>query len=136
MRRPKVQAIRALRALAAWIALVLVGAQLSSIGHHVLVAHYLCSEHGTLHHGEAPEARAGARADVESAAPAPDADHGTHDDCTAPVRTPAEAVIAEPPVTQLEASRAAVDLATEAPAQAHAAIALLSLAPKQGPPRA
>ncbi|MCK6536531.1 MAG: hypothetical protein L6Q84_26470 [Polyangiaceae bacterium] len=136
MRRPRVQAIRALRALAAWIALVLVGAQLSSIGHHVLVAHYLCSEHGTLHHGEAPEARASARANVESAAPAPDADHGAHDDCTAPVRTPAEAVIAEPPVTQLEASRAAVELSPVALAQAHAALPLLSLAPKQGPPRA
>ncbi len=136
MRRPPIRAIRALRALAAWVAVVLVAAQLGNIGHHVLVAHYLCAEHGTLHHGSAPEARSADCFDGETAAPASEGDHGSHDDCATPVRTPPEALTAASPTVHVAESVAVIDIAPGTETSAHTSIALLALAPKQGPPRA
>lgn len=132
-RSPPSSLVRALRAVAAVVSLVLVGAQLASIGHHVLVAHYLCASHGTLHHGAAPEAGSTER-EREAALPAEAEDHGSHDECSFPARTPAEMLLAS------GAELAAVGAGPESvldstPAlRAHASIPLLALAPKLSPP--
>lgn len=128
--------VKALRAVAALVALLLVGAQLTSIGHHVLVAHYLCAEHGTLHHGDAPEARSVERAAGQAAAPADDGNHGIHDDCVFPARTPAELAFLGD--DQLSAVAPSPELWLAAPVCTgqHTSIPLLALAPKLSPPRA
>jgi hypothetical protein len=135
MRRAPTTAARAIRAIAGTVALLLIGAQLSSVGHHVLVAHYLCAAHGTLHHGDEPEIRGGERWQGEAVAPSSDGDHGAHDDCTFPVRTLPEAVTAAATgVIATTPLDAVTDFAT-AERFAHGSIPLLALAPKQGPPR-
>lgn len=137
MRRlPGARLVRSLRAFAALVALVLVGAQLTSIGHHVLVAHYLCAKHGTLHHGQAPELRSTERMSAETATPEENGDHGSHDDCYFPARTPAElAEIARWTLVATAPESSAALLAPDA-ALPHDAIPLLALAPKLSPPRA
>lgn len=112
---------------------VLLLAQLASIGHHVLVAHYLCAQHGTLHHGT-PEL---ARPDTGDASPVdaatqPSRNEHHHEDCHWFSRT-AEAVLetAALRVQALEAE-SAIESSVRA-ADAVAALAILCLAPKQSP---
>lgn len=137
MRRlPGARLVRSLRAFAALVALVLVGAQLTSIGHHVLVAHYLCAKHGTLHHGRAPELRPVERLSAETATPEESGDHGSHDDCCFPARTPAELAELAPWTLVATAPERSVTLLAPDRALAHEAIPVLSLAPKLSPPRA
>lgn len=129
--------VRVLRVAGALSVLALLLAQLAVVGHYALVAHYLCAEHGTLHHGAAatrhvaagsPRDRALTRAIV--------AEHGTHDDCAFPARdrealrvptsvdvcavSPAEQGLAPPPAKTAPAS----------------SVPILSRAPKQSPPLA
>jgi len=137
LRRPsnRLRIVGALRNLAALVALVLVGAQLTSIGHHVLVAHYLCAEHGSLHHGDAPQTRERERLSGETAVPASTEGHGVHDDCVFPARTPAEAVELGARTDVVPRAREAVDVVAIAPRAAEPGIPLLALAPKLSPPR-
>ncbi|MFO0568139.1 MAG: hypothetical protein U0263_20935 [Polyangiaceae bacterium] len=125
--------VRALRALAGVIALFLISGQLLSIGHHALVAHYLCAEHGTVHHGRAPELRAVAHGKHETARPVAASEHGSHDDCAFPSREPEQRPVAES--TRVVGEFAVASLVFEpADVAAHASVPLLSLAPKLSPP--
>jgi hypothetical protein len=128
--------IRTLRAFAAAVALVLVGGQLASVGHHVLVAHYLCATHQTLHHGEAAEHAAAAHAGTELAVPADAEDHGSHDDCSFPARPPAESLATTGAPTIAPADVSFVAGSSSTVPLAHDAIPLLSQAPKLSPPKA
>lgn len=134
-RQPRTSRCLALsRLLASVLALALMGAQLASIGHHVLVAHYLCSVHGTLHHGTAPAVAIAAAGDTPTVTSSAELDHGTHDDCAFPIRTPDQ--LAElPELAALGAQETPADARVVlAPARAHVSISLLALAPKLSPP--
>lgn len=135
MRRAPTSLARAIRAFAGWVALLLVGAQLSSAGHHVLVAHYLCATHGSLHHGDASELREAERWQTEAVAPVSDGDHGSHDDCTFPVRTPPDAVTAPASTVAASPPLGVAAGSTTGERSARESIPRLALAPKQGPPR-
>lgn len=128
-------ALRALGLLGVLTAVALIAGQLASVGHYVFVAHYLCSEHATLHHGHAPSVEASAKpAAPKSVRAVGEADHGTHDTCSFPARerealrapacgsTFADAALGQAP--GLVAEHAAV----------MPAVPLLSQAPKQSPP--
>jgi hypothetical protein len=107
--------------------------QLASVGHYVLVAHYLCAEHGSVHHGT-PELSASSDegASPVDAATQPTRDEHHHDDCHWMSRT-SDAVI-ETSTLRVEVveTQSAISVSVRA-ADAVAALAILSVAPKQSP---
>lgn len=123
-----------LKALFAALAVsLLLLSQLASVGHYVLVAHYMCAEHGSVHHGT-PEARASSDdgASPVDAATQPTRDEHHHDDCHWMSRT-AEAVVETTTLRlQVVETQSRISVSVRA-ADAVAALAILSLAPKQSP---
>jgi len=135
-RRPSLspRARSALSALSALTVLALVLGQLVSTGHHVLVAHYVCVQHGSLHHGEPSSSiRAPSVSDTSVSAGAANA-HGGHDDCSFPARE--REAISEPRAVATSASDGAnARLGSWIfDASAKPSLSLLSQAPKQSPP--
>jgi hypothetical protein len=110
--------------------------QVATIGHYVLVAHYACAEHGTIHEGRASDAvrEVSTHTRGPGVTAVPKAEHGSHDDCAFPARShdlggaPAAAVgvLVELDTTVL-APRADIERESRP-------IALVFLAPKQSPP--
>jgi hypothetical protein len=117
---------------ALWVSLLLLS-QLASAGHYVLVAHHMCDEHGSVHHGT-PELVAssdeGASPIDAATQPTPDEHH--HDDCHWMSRT-ADAVLETAALrVQVVETQSRISVSVRA-ADAVAALAILSLAPKQSP---
>jgi len=127
--------IRAIQGLSALTVLALLLGQLAAVGHYVLVAHYFCAQHGTMHHGRAPSHSVLAphqrRASVSRAAIAA---HDAHDECAFPAR---HRDATEPPMTAarpvLHSTPPPIWIASTTSSIAPA-ISLLSQAPKQSPP--
>lgn len=135
-RRPSLspRARSVLGALTSLTVLALVLGQLASAGHHALVAHYVCVQHGSLHHGEPSSAiRAPSVTETSVSAGAANA-HGQHDDCSFPAREreaisePHALTTAAPDGTNARLGSRIFD------ASAKPSLSLLSQAPKQSPP--
>ena len=136
-RRASLRALRALGVLGMATAALLIAGQLAAVGHYVFVAHYLCSEHATMHHGHGP------RLAPEASAPGPssvraviETEHGVHDTCAFPAR---ERQALETPAAGSAPTPAALGRAATAIARHDAVlppVPLLSQAPKQSPPDA
>lgn len=118
--------------LAVAVALLLLS-QLAGVGHHVLVAHYMCAEHGSVHHG-APEVATQSNHSQSpvDAATQPTRDEHHHDDChwfSRITEATLESTALRVRVVD-ETQAITIDLRA---ADAVAALAILSLAPKQSP---
>lgn len=126
---------RAVQAFGVLVVFTLVLGQLAVIGHYALVAHYFCAEHGTLHHGRAPELVARARhATPQSVSALPRDDHGSHDNCSFPARRSTSLVDPRPAELVSPASEAEAALTSVTEAEPASSIPLYALAPKQSPP--
>lgn len=118
-------------------AALLIAGQLAAVGHYVFVAHYLCSEHATMHHGHGPRLeRKASTPGPSSVSAVTETEHGVHDTCAFPAR---ERQALETPVAGSKVAPVAPGRAATAIARHDAvppAVPLLSQAPKQSPPDA
>ena len=107
--------------------------QLAGVGHYVLVAHYMCVEHGSVHHGS-PElaTQSDEGASPVDAATQPTRDDHHHDDCHWFARADEATLESNALRVQVVETQAAITISVRA-ADAVAALAILSFAPKQSP---
>jgi hypothetical protein len=115
-------------------ALVVIATHVAGVGHYVLVAHYFCAEHGTLHEG-APEAAPEASSDSRDAASIDTRDEHAHDECNYFSRgnDVATSVSGAPSIVL---SDEAPPRLVAASTDARVTLEILGFAPKQSPPLA
>jgi hypothetical protein len=116
-------------------ALALLGSQVLSTLHYVVVPHHLCATHGVLEDGSASVNAAGSEHDgPEDAVTAEESDQDLHDACSVATRTENGALLERPSVESIRLNGAFVAQASTGTLLARDRAALLSSAPKTSPP--
>ena len=129
-----------LRALAAFVAVLLTASSLGQIAHFWLVPHAVCTEHGELlelsadaDHAGQPHAEMASAADEEAAAVSAD-DAGSHDHCEILARGQRQLALPAPSLVALVPAAASSSLALVEASATSRPLATLSVAPKTSPP--
>jgi hypothetical protein len=116
-------------------ALALLGSQLLSTLHYVVVPHHLCATHGVLEDGSARVEAAPTEHDgPQEAVTAQESDQDVHDACSVATRTEHGALLERPSVESVRLHGAFVATATTGTLLDRDRAALLSSAPKTSPP--
>lgn len=116
-------------------ALALLGSQLLSTLHYVVVPHHLCATHGVLEDGSASISPAATEhAGPHDAVTAEESDQDGHDACSVATRTEHGALLERPSVQSIRLDAAFVATTSTGFVLTQERAALLSSAPKTSPP--